>query len=884
MRMTLVRTVTLVCLQLLLLFVECRVNGMKCPETDPLPVPHEWYQPGDLLIGGITSQIIYTFHRVPFTDHPLQKLFELPEMVTKFYQHALALAFAVNGINENPHILPNITLGFHILDSYYDAKMTYRTTLHMLFKSQGFQPNYKCDSRRKMIAIVGGYDAAGSFHVADILGIYKIPMEGYLTYGSFAPEERDVTESPSFFRMVPNETPQYMGIIQLLLHFEWTWVGLFAVDEHSGEHFLQAMEMLFFQNRICLDFTVKIPNQSKWDTLGDVNDLILNVYRPLTQSKANTFIIYGKALTMIMINTWVVLGDPGYEENSLYRKVWILTAQVDFIDRGIINGFSSYMFQGALSFTVCTDELLGFRKFLLNINPYWTEHNDFLKEFWEESFLCTLSNSKEPIKINETCTGEERLESLPGHIFEMPMLGHSYSISNAVYAVALALHAMYSSRPNHRATVGDKRDAYPPSQPWKLYSFLQGLSFNNSAGETMSFNRNKEMGTGFDIMNMVMFPNKSFLRVKVGRVDLDAREGKGFIIHDNMIVWHRHFNQVVPVSVCNDPCPPGYHKQKKEGEKFCCYDCSSCPKGKFSNHKDMDDCFKCPEDQYPSKDQDGCIPKMLSFLSFEEPLGISLVSLALSLSLITALVLGIFIKHRDTPIVKANNRNITYTLLISLLFCFLCSLLFLGEPSKVTCLLRQSAFGLIFTVAVSCVLAKTITVVVAFVATKPGSSMRKWVGKRLASFMVISCSLIQASICTVWLGTSPPFPDFDTQSLTTEIIVECNEGSVIMFYIVLGYMGLLSLISLLVAFVARKLPDSFNEAKSITFSMLMFCSVWLCFVPTYLSTKGKQMVAVEIFSILVSSTGLLTCIFSLKCYVIMLRPDVNQKNHFMRKN
>ncbi|XP_053117352.1 vomeronasal type-2 receptor 26-like [Hemicordylus capensis] len=685
-----------------------------------------------------------------------------------------------------------------------------------------------------------------------------------------------------FHQMFPNEAHQYTGILHLLLHFAWTWIGMISQSEDNTEKFIENVVSMFSQHHICFDFLERFPKQTFSSHITEMVQDGFKTMDVVMGSTANVVLVYGEIQSMMTLR--IMYNFAAFEDLPMMAKakVWIMTAQTDFTSFPFQKDWDIDFLHGMISFAVHSEEHFGFQKFLQIRNPVSEKQDGFIRVFWENAFNCFFPKAGVDKADEEICTGEEKLETLPRSVFEMRMTGHIYSIYNAVYAIAHALHAMHCSKFNQTVKENGRRQKCLNRQMWQLQHFLRSVTFNNSAGEMISFDKNGELIGGFDIINWVTFPNQSFLRVKIGNVDPLAPPNNRFTFHDDATVWPIRFNQVLPLSVCNDHCHCGYSKAKKEGEPFCCYDCLPCPKGKITNQEDMDDCFQCVEDHYPNNNQVLCLPKVITFLSYKEPLGTSLAASALSFSFITASVFGIFIKHQDTPIVKANNRNLTYMLLISLLLCFLCPLLFIGQPEKLSCLFRQTAFGIIFSMAVSCILAKTIIVVLAFMATKPGSRMRKWVGKRLEIFIVLSCCLIQTLICTAWLTISPPFPDVDMHSMNEAIVLECNEGSPLMFYCVLGFLGFLAVVSFTVAFLARKLPDSFNEAKFITFSMLVFCSVWLSFIPTYLSTKGKYMVAVEIFSILASGAGILGCIFSPKCYIIVVRPDLNKKDKLMR--
>ncbi|XP_076748156.1 extracellular calcium-sensing receptor-like [Maylandia zebra] len=340
-------------------------------------------------------------------------------------------------------------------------------------------------------------------------------------------------------------------------------------------------------------------------------------------------------------------------------------------------------------------------------------------------------------------------------------------------------------------------------------------------------------------------------------------------------------NGKMPTSVCSNVCPVGTRKAQIQGKPICCFDCVPCADGTVANS--TADCTPCPKEYWSNERKDDCIPRTIEFLKYHEPMGIALTLVSLlgaSLSLATMVV---FINYRETPVIKASNFELSSFLLFSLFLCFLCPLTFLGQPTVWTCMLRHTAFGVTFALCISCVLGKTIVVVTAFKATFPGNKIAGKFGHAQQRVIICSCTLIQVVICVLWLTLSPPYPHTLFTYSNRMIVLECKTGSEFAFYAVMGNIGILAIICLILAFMARKLPDNFNEAKLITFSLLIFCAVWITFIPAYISSPGKFTVAVEIFAILSSAFGLLICIFAPKCYIILLKPEKNTKKHVMGK-
>ncbi|XP_032765793.1 vomeronasal type-2 receptor 116-like [Rattus rattus] len=811
-----------------------------------------------VIIGFFPAFAVYPLNKT--TDWRMMKFNRdlMVEFKLRNYQCILAMMFAIEEINNNPFLLPNTSLGFEVNNVPHGQRNTLATLFGSLSGSDNAIPN--CGSARESnpTAVLTGPSWAISEYIGTLLDLYKFPQ---LTFGPFDSLLGEQRRFSSLYQVAPKDTSLTVGIVSLMFHFHWIWVGLFLIDDDKGAQTLSDLRSEMDKNRVCTAFVEMIVvSKGSYFTKSWKNQV------QILESSSNVIIIYGDSDSLLSLVVNI-------KQKLLTWKVWVLTSQWD------VSKFDDYFMidslHGALIFSHHHEEIPNFTDFMQKYNPSKYPEDTYLHVLWHIFFNCSFV--KKDCKILHNCLPNASLGFLPGNIFDMAMSEESYNVYNAVYAVAHSLHEMILNQEQFQThEKGEKTIFFP----WLLHPFLRKTQFISHDGANMVLDFKMKSHIDYDIVNFWNFPKGLGLNVKVGTFSSNAPKDQKLSISSYMIQWATGSTEI-PQSVCSESCRPGFRKTHKEGSVVCCFDCISCPENEISNETDMDQCVKCPQTHYANIEKIHCLQKTVTFLAYDDPLGKTLCFMSLGFSSLTAVVLVVFLKNRDTPIVKANNLVLSYTLLITLMLCFLCPLLFIGHPSTASCILQQNIFGLLFTVALSTVLAKTITVVIAFKITAPGRIRRWLLISRAPNFIIPLCTLLQVFLSAIWLTTSPPFIDKDAHSEYGHIIIICNKGSAVAFHCNLGYLGTLALVSYFMAFLSRNLPDTFNEAKFLAFSMLVFCSVWITFLPIYHSTKGKTTVAMEIFSILASGTSLLGIIFAPKCYIILLRPERNSL-HYIR--
>ncbi|XP_059420352.1 extracellular calcium-sensing receptor [Carassius carassius] len=817
-----------------------------------------FYQDGDVIIGALIN--VHNLAAIPDLSFTRKaKLAPCLNFEENSVQWAQAIIFAVEEINRSPSLLPGVQLGYHVMDSC--SRYPHSLTAAMSMISGG---NKTCGTTRPAKVLIGDSSSTQSILLSRTLRPLQIAVISYL---ASCPCLSDRQKYPNFFRTVPSDAYQARTMAQMAKRFGWTWVGAVVADNDYGRGAVQVFEEEIKGTGICLAFYHTLYREQ----------LAKDVARAAATVQASS-------ARVILVFSWYVdvevfllelIRRNVTDRLFLASEIWSTSTYL------LANPQLYTIAKGTLGVALRSAPIPGFDAHLRQLHPSHYPDDEFLRTLWENTFGCSFmkSSSKAIQKALPPCSGRESLEVVHSEFTDTSQLTVTYNIYLAVYAAAHALHTLLECTPPNNSDTKIKPKCSSPDNitPAQLLQHIGQVNFTTQLGEEFYF-QDGSIPPVYNLVNWQRASDGSLQYVSIGRVD-----GNQLIINESAISWPGDSGKI-PVSLCTSECPPGTRKAIKKGLPVCCFDCLPCTEGEISNTTGSIKCYRCPQEFWSNSFRNECVPRETEFLSFRETMGITLVSVAISGAIITATVAVIFLYHRSTPVVKANNSELSFLLLLSLKLCFLCSLVFVGQPSLWSCRIQQAAFGISFVLCISCILVKTIVVLFAFHSTRPGSSaLIRWFGPSQQRGSVLVFTSVQVVICAIWLSVSPPSPHCNFGIQGSKVILECTVGSVVGFACVLGYIGFLAAVCFLLAFFARKLPDNFNEAKLITFSMLIFCAVWIAFVPAYVSSPGKYSIAVEIFAILASSFGLLLCIFIPKCYIILLKPENNTKRFLMGK-
>ncbi|KAI1724798.1 receptor family ligand binding region domain-containing protein [Ditylenchus destructor] len=481
------------------------------------------------------------------------------------------------------------------------------------------------------------------------------------------------------------------------------------------------------------------------------------------------------------------------------------------------------------------------KPYYFSLNPINHTKNPWFREFWQQKFKCQLTVPKDDT-ITPVCTGKENLTL--GYEQD-PKLSQ---VINAIRVVGFALKAISNSK-----HLLDHSGVLCPEMETEI-----------------SFDKNGDPPAWYDILN--------YVGKDVFRLAGDFRQTRGGTHILRMSDQPKMFydkSSVLPESVCSKPCSKG---QRQRQTTACCWICEACSENQIVNYT-INKCQNCPLGHWPAENRTSCFPLPHLYQPVTTPSSMLALVFASIGILCTTLVIILFLMHNATPVVKSTTRELSYIILGGICACYASTFFIVSKPSFITCFVSRTWPPISFAIVYSALLTKTNRIARILAGSKKRILTKKPRFLTTSSQVVITWTLvgIQCMIVAVGVLEEMPQAGFDSHFMPRQMVLICS-SSTVAFMAPFIWNFLLILFCTLYAFKTRNLPENFNEAKFIGFTMYCTLVVWAAFVVLYFNAINKALTMSYTFSI--SATIALALLFFPKIFIILLHPEKNVRSSY----
>ncbi|KAK7915879.1 hypothetical protein WMY93_011640 [Mugilogobius chulae] len=760
---------------------------------------------------------------------------------------SIVMKFAIDEVNAKPELLPGVKLGYKIYNTCRQPAVIVQPTLSFLTNRSTEELSVECnytDYDTSISAVIGPYSSEMVSIIGKLLGFFLMPQ---ISYGATSDKFSDKTTYPSFFRTVPSDKWQVEVMVLLIQEFGWNWVAVIGSEEEYGQMGVQEFSKLAEKSSLCVAYQALIP---VYTDPGPTIEIIISNIKTTNVSVIVVFSLvepavafFKEAIKQNVTGVWI--GSTSWVNHKKVSSI------PDIKTIGTIIGF--------------TDK---------------TQDVYFLVEYAQALFTKIANERKtstQPPQNNSSSSNNPsdpcpQCWSLsPANVSIMEdaaVQRQAFSVYAAVYSVAEALHQLLRCN----QTQCDWKPGITKVFPWKLMQVIKNISIDIN-GTKFKFDNNGNPNIGYQVVEW-KWKGSNLILLNVGSFLYNLT------IDKSLFTWHTE-DSSVPVSTCSAACEDGQVRRVK-GFHSCCFDCIDCQPGTYQASRDDIQCTKCPKGQWSTLRSTSCTEPIFDVMSWDRTESVLMALAGALLLLFQSSVLILFIRHRSTPLVLASGGIQAFVALLSLMGACVCLVLFLGQPTDTVCRLQIPLTSIWQTVALSII--ASISLQVFFVSEFPQKAaphLRTIRGPG-SWLLVLSCCVAQAGICGWFVQESPSLTVY-MQKMEINFVrsfLTCPTEPLIGFALLQGFNVVLALVSFMCTFMAVKPLHQYNLSRDITFSCLIYCVIWVTFIPIYIGLKDQMKSIVHVSFSLSSNFGLMAAYFFPKCYLMLRKPDLNSAEHF----